>query len=105
MNDEISYVGLLDDDAITLDAAALQLARLDHPGLELEPYLAVLNTLTNRLAVLGEQADTAEKQAAMLSRVMAVEFRFQGDSTAMTRDNIAACFSAVSACSPRTASR
>lgn len=80
MNEEISHIGLLDDDAIMLDAAALELARLDHPDLDLDPYLAILNTLTNRLAILGEHADTAEKQALVLAGVIAGELSFHGDN-------------------------
>jgi regulator of sirC expression with transglutaminase-like and TPR domain len=79
MSTDISYLGLLDDEAIMLDAAALELARLDHEGLELDPYLAILNKLTSRLAVLGEHAETAEAQAHVLTRVIATEFGFHGD--------------------------
>ncbi|WP_420139125.1 SirB1 family protein [Sphingomonas sp.] len=80
MNQQISHLGLLDDEAIMLDAAALELASLDHPGLDLEPYLAFLNMVTNRLAVLAEHADTAEKQALVLAQVIGGDFGLHGDS-------------------------
>ncbi|WP_116092060.1 SirB1 family protein [Sphingomonas crusticola] len=79
MADDISYLGLLDDEAIMPDAAALELARLDHAGTDLNPYLQLLNSLTNRLAILAEGAETAEAQAHVLARVMAAEYGFHGD--------------------------
>ena len=42
MIDDIAHLGLLDDEDISLDEAALDLAALDHPGVPLAPYLARL---------------------------------------------------------------
>jgi len=42
MTASIAYLGLLDDEDILLDIAALELSALDHPGVDLAPYLAQL---------------------------------------------------------------
>ena len=39
MDYSISHLGLLDDDEIELDTAALEIAALDHPGIDLDPYI------------------------------------------------------------------
>jgi regulator of sirC expression with transglutaminase-like and TPR domain len=75
----IVELGLLEDDAIPLDAAALQIAALDHPGVDLEPYVRVLAKLTERLVVLGSAAETAGARAAILARVFGTEHGFTGD--------------------------
>lgn len=79
MNDRILYLGLLDEDAIMLDAASLELASLDHRAVDLETYTDVLSAITERLADLGGAARTSEARAKMLARVIGVEFGFLGD--------------------------
>jgi regulator of sirC expression with transglutaminase-like and TPR domain len=78
--DAIHQLSLMEDDAIELDTAALQLAALDHPGIDLDPYLDLLKGIAERLVVVGGTATTARARANMLARVLASEFRFTGDS-------------------------
>jgi regulator of sirC expression with transglutaminase-like and TPR domain len=79
MDDPIVQLGLLDDESILLDAAALQLAALDHPDVDLQPYVDLLGEITKRLAILGGAADTALSRAKMLARVLGHEFGLTGD--------------------------
>ncbi len=79
MIQEIAHLGLLDDEAITLDAAALELAALDHPGVDLGPYIEILGDIADRLQTRGASAGTAKERADALSEILAGEFRFHGD--------------------------
>jgi len=79
--DAILQLGLMEDEAIDLDAAALQLAALDHPDVDLEPYVGQLNDFTEALAAAGADAETVEERAQALARVMAATFGFSGDRT------------------------
>jgi regulator of sirC expression with transglutaminase-like and TPR domain len=79
MNDRVLHIGLLEDDAIQLDASALELAALDHPDADLAPYVQMLNAMTERLVALGEDALLPAEQAALLSRVIHREYGFSGD--------------------------
>ena len=79
MHEAILQLGLLEDEAIQLDAAALELAALDHPGVDLGGYVALLTEMTERLAETGEDAASAEARAAVLSDVVAREYGFAGD--------------------------
>jgi regulator of sirC expression with transglutaminase-like and TPR domain len=81
MSDPITYLGLVDDEDIQLDLAALDLSALDHPGIDLAPYHAVLDEMGERLARVGAQAETVEEQRAALAQVIADEFGFEGDRT------------------------
>lgn len=76
---EIAHLGLLDDEAITLDAAALELAALDHPGVGLQPYADLLGDIAEQLQERGTGAATAMERADALSEILAGEFRFHGD--------------------------
>ncbi|TVV70725.1 transglutaminase-like domain-containing protein [Sphingomonas solaris] len=78
--EEITYLGLLEDDALEVDVGALQIAALDHPGVDLDPYLGLLATLAERLADIGHGARTAADRVAALREVFADEHRFTGDS-------------------------
>lgn len=80
MEDPIAHLGLLDDDAILLDADALKLAKLDHPEMSLVPYVDLLTDMTERLVMVGGDAETASRRAAVLAQVLAVEYGFVGDS-------------------------
>ena len=75
----IAHLGLLDDADIVLDAAALELSVLDHPGLDVAPYVDLLGELSDRLIQRGFNARTAIERADALSEVIAGEFRFHGD--------------------------
>lgn len=79
MIETITYLGLVDDEAIPLDVAALELAALDRPGIDLEPYVDTVTTLAGRLAEIGGQARSAIAQAEALSEVMAEEYGLAGD--------------------------
>lgn len=81
MEDDIVHLGLLEDDAIALDASALEIAALDHPGVSLEHYVDTLGAITERLVELGGDARTAGERAAVLAQVIAGEFGFSGDRT------------------------
>jgi len=77
---EIAYLGLLDDDEIELDMAALALSALDHEGIDLARYLALLNELGERLGTVGASAQTAQEQGEALAKVFSGEFGFAGDA-------------------------
>lgn len=79
MSADIETIGLLDDDEIELDHAALALSELDHEGVELEPYYALLDEIGDRLEDFAE-ADTPEEQAEALAQVFHDEFGFDGDA-------------------------
>lgn len=80
MNQDIANLGLLDDDEIELDLAALALSELDHEGIDIEPYLLLLEAISERLEIVGEAAETAEEQVAALAQVLAGDFGFAGDA-------------------------
>jgi regulator of sirC expression with transglutaminase-like and TPR domain len=79
--ESITYLGLLDDEAIALDVAALELSALDHPGIDLQPYQDMLEAIAERVAELGAEAETGAEQAAVLAHVLAREYGFAGDRT------------------------
>lgn len=78
MDTAILRMGLVEDDTLQLDAAALELAALDHPGIDLSPYVELLTTVTAQVAALADEALTAKAQASVLSTVIADEFGFTG---------------------------
>lgn len=82
MIQDIAHLGLLDEQDIELDAAALEIAALDHPGADLDGYIELLEAMTERLLGLAVSAHTPAEQAAALAEVVAIQFRFSGD-----RDN------------------
>ena len=77
---DVSDLGLLDDDEIELDLAALALSELDHDGVDLEPYLDLLQEIEDRLESVGGDARSPKEQAQALARVFAHEFGFTGDA-------------------------
>ncbi len=79
MVDAITTLGLLDDADIALDRAALEIAALDHDGVDLAPYLALLDQIETRLRAGGDGARTPAQRAARLRAVLAGEFDFEGD--------------------------
>jgi regulator of sirC expression with transglutaminase-like and TPR domain len=79
MDAAIIQLGLIEDETIQLDAAALELAALDHPGVDLDPYVAVLTSITERIAALADIAPSASAQGAALAEVIAGEYGFSGD--------------------------
>jgi regulator of sirC expression with transglutaminase-like and TPR domain len=77
---DIATLGLLDDDEIELDHAALILSELDHPGLDIEPSLLLIDEIGERLFVIGGLADSPADQAEALAQVFFGEFGFTGDA-------------------------
>ena len=77
---DVSELGLLDDEEIELDLAALALSALDHDGVEIDPYLDLLDDIEASLAETGADAETPQAQGEALARVFAGEFGFIGDA-------------------------
>lgn len=77
---EVEQIGLLEDDEIELDLAALALSKLDHDGIDLDHHLALLDEIEERLTIIGEGANTAEEHADALARVLHGDFGFVGDA-------------------------
>jgi regulator of sirC expression with transglutaminase-like and TPR domain len=80
MSDEVTRLGLLDDDEIELDSAALALSELDHEGIDLEPYLALLEEISDRLEIVGAAAESPEQRGQALAQVFHDEYGFVGDA-------------------------
>jgi len=79
MIDTIRYLGLLGDEDIELDTAALALSALDHDGIDLAPYVALLSSIGAKLAVLGAGANEGAEQAGVLAEILHDDFGFSGD--------------------------
>lgn len=77
---EIAYLGVLDDEAIELDVAALEIAALDHPDVELANYFDTLGIIAEELLARGSQVTGAAHQARMLADILADEYSFRGDT-------------------------
>ena len=82
MTYDLDELGLLDDDEIELDLAALSLSALDHEGLDLEPYFELLDEMADRLEEVSDDAETLEQRGAALKQVLGDEFGFIGDAAA-----------------------
>lgn len=80
MIDALEELGLLDDEEIELDRAALTLSALDHEGIDLAPYHRLLDDMQERLAEISVNARTVEEQAGALRQVFHEEFGFVGDA-------------------------
>lgn len=81
MNEAIRLLGLLDDEAIMLDEAALGLAALDHPGVDLAPYAERLSAIGATLFKRGRGLTGAHDRAELLADVIGDEFGFHGDQS------------------------
>jgi len=79
MMDTIVHLGLVEDEDIQIEVAALELSTLDHPGVDLAPYLMVLSEMEERLAAIGGDAVGGTEQAHALSRVIGGDYGFVGD--------------------------
>ncbi len=75
----IEGFGLMEDEDIELDLAALALSELDHEGIDLGPYRALLQDMGVRLALVGASAQTGAEQAVALAAVLADEYGLAGD--------------------------
>jgi regulator of sirC expression with transglutaminase-like and TPR domain len=80
MDHDLIHLGLVEEDDIVLDDAALSLARLDHADTDLAPYDDLLEAIGERLAAFAGPTTTAQDQAAALAAVFADEFGFAGDA-------------------------
>ncbi|MCK0532639.1 transglutaminase family protein [Sphingobium agri] len=85
MNESIAYLGLLADEEIELDSAALMLSALDHEGIDVEPYLELLRGIgkaidAERSGAGDDELQSGEAQGALLARVIGTQFGFAGDS-------------------------
>ena len=79
MNEELFRLGLVDDEEIVLDEAAIALAVLDHPGTDVTPYGDLLGEIATRLDAVGHAASSSRERADALSQVLSDEFGFVGD--------------------------
>ena len=79
MHEELNRLGLIDEEEISLEDAALTLALLDHPGTDLAPYHDLLDAIETRLVLAGSDAETPTERADALAEVLAGEFGFLGD--------------------------
>ena len=79
MIDDIAHLGLLDDEDIPLDQAALDLAALDHPGMSQDPYLDRLGELAEDILAAGGSATSAADRARVLAQVIGEDHGFAGD--------------------------
>lgn len=79
MTEELIRLGLVDEEDIVLDEAALELARLDHPGVDLTPYEEKIEAIAVRVEAIGGDASSSRQRADALSQVLADEFGFVGD--------------------------
>jgi regulator of sirC expression with transglutaminase-like and TPR domain len=80
MHDDLIYLGLVDEEEIVLDEAALALAVLDHADVDDGPYRDLLNAISERLSALANDAVGVPEQAKLLAQVLGGEFGFTGDS-------------------------
>jgi regulator of sirC expression with transglutaminase-like and TPR domain len=80
MHEDLNYLGLIDEDEIALDQAALSLSLLDHLSVELTPYDDLLDAMESRLGEVGGDAETPADRAEALAVVLAGEFGFTGDA-------------------------
>jgi regulator of sirC expression with transglutaminase-like and TPR domain len=79
MHEDLNRLGLIEDDEIALDEAALSLALIDHPGTDLTSYHDLLNAMETRLDLVGRDAGTPAERAEALAAVLAGEFGLSGD--------------------------
>jgi len=79
MVEELAHLGLIDDQEIELDLAALEIASLDHPGLRLDPYLDQLDAIAQRVDEAGHSALSALSKANILASVIGDDEGFAGD--------------------------
>jgi len=79
MSEALDALGLVEDEEIALDEAALALAALDRPDVDLAPYRRAINTMATRVSGLGAGAEIDYDRASLLSEVINGEFGYTGD--------------------------
>lgn len=82
MTEDLNRLGLIDEEEIALDDAALSLALLDGSGIDLAPYHDLLGAMETRLDMIGGDAEKPAERADALAAVLAGEFGFAGDAEA-----------------------
>lgn len=80
MNEDVVRLGLMDDENINLDEAALLLAALDSPEVDLTSYRELLSAMSDELAQRRRLAKSPYEQAVLLASVIGGEYGFQGES-------------------------
>jgi regulator of sirC expression with transglutaminase-like and TPR domain len=80
MHEDLNRLGLIEEDEIALDEAALSLALFDHPGADLASYHDLLDAMETRLDLVGGDAETPAERAEALAAVLADDFGFAGDA-------------------------
>ncbi len=80
MKTGILHLSLMKDDEIDLDVAALQLAALDHPGMDLDGDMDELDAMAASLAAVCAGPGSTSRQADALKTVLAEDYGFAGDS-------------------------
>ena len=80
MIESIADLGLMEDEAIRLDDAALRLAALDHPATDITPYAKRLDDFAAQIAVAGGSAESASMRGSVLREVLFDDHGFTGDS-------------------------
>ncbi|WP_174296955.1 SirB1 family protein [Sphingomonas bacterium] len=79
MDDDLIRLGLIDEEDIILDEAALSLASLDHRDVDVASYRQLLEAIATRLRTVGGDRTRADRQADALAAVLHGEFDFIGD--------------------------
>ena len=78
-SEELNRLGLVDEEDIVLDEAALSLSLLDHRDTDLTSHQKLIEAVATRLDAVGRNASSARARADSLSQVLAEEFGFVGD--------------------------
>lgn len=77
--DNIAELGLVDDETIMLDVAALRIAALDHPEADLAEYIDFLGRIAEDVLIRAPAAQSNTERAEVLADVLARKHGFTGD--------------------------
>ncbi|WP_097063009.1 transglutaminase-like domain-containing protein [Sphingomonas guangdongensis] len=78
MKEDLNRLGLMEEEDILLDQAALTLALIDQPGTDLSLCDDLLDAIETRLDLVGRDAETSAERADAMSAVLVGEFGFEG---------------------------
>lgn len=78
MYDDIVQLGLIEDEEILLDQAALALARLDNPNVDIGPLQSMLDAMAEQLWARRSAAANSIDQAVLLASVIHGNFDLHG---------------------------
>ena len=70
MVDEVTHIGLMDEAEIQLDRAALQIAALDHAGVDIAPYLELIDLAEARLRSRSSSASAPSSSGSPRRRLL-----------------------------------